>query len=457
MQPLFPEQVYNIFDALHEAVLMVDAEGIVSYINPSYSRMMRLKPEDIIGKQLAVVRKGSKLSEVVASGVPQLGVHRSIGGSEFISNIVPLFEDGKIVGGISLATETGEIVRLFHELEQSRLNIEKLKRQLREQAGSKFSFDNIITQDPDTLEVRDICGKIANRDISVLILGESGTGKEVIAQAIHSASKRSAYPFIAVNCATLNAQLMESELFGYASASFSGARVGGKKGIFEEANKGTVFLDEIGDLADGIQAKLLRVLQEGTIRPVGESFEKPVDVRIVAATNKNLFDLVTAKRFRIDLYYRIASLTLALKPLRERQGDVALLIDYFLEKESLHDNVQYTMDNAARELLLAYDWPGNIRELYNCIRSSVALCDGHTVRVKDIPLSVLGFGESQVIGTIRKLNEVTREAEHLEIDRAIAKYGNSMEGKRKAAKSLGISIASLYNKIKKTGRSPSRI
>ena len=290
--------------------------------------------------------------------------------------------------------------------------------------------------------------KVATRDIAVLILGESGTGKEVLAQAIHSASRRSSRPFIAVNCATLNAQLMESELFGYASQSFTGARAGGKKGIFEEADGGTVFLDEIGDLAEDIQAKLLRVLQEGTIRPVGDSFERPVDTRIIAATNQNLFDLVLEKRFRADLYYRIASVTFGLKPLRERTGDVALLIDHFLEKESLLDNVPYSIDTEARNLLLAHDWPGNIRELSNCIRSSVALCDSYVVRVRDLPRSVHGITGQADIGVIRKLVEVSREAERLEIERAVKKYGKSTAGKRKAAKELGISIASLYNKLK---------
>lgn len=447
MRPWFPDQVYNIFDALHEGVLLMDTDGIVMYVNPSYTRMMRLTAADIVGKPLKDVREGSRLPEVVAQGKPQLGVHRAIDGSEFVSNIVPIFEDGKVIGGISLATETGEIVRLFHELEKSRKNIETLQRQLREHNRARFTFDSIVTQDPETIALKGMARKVAGRDISVLILGESGTGKEVFAQSIHDSSRRSEYPFIAVNCATLSAHLMESELFGYAPQSFTGAKVGGKKGIFEEANKGTVFLDEVGDLADDIQAKLLRVLQENMIRPVGDSFERPVDTRIIAATNSNLFDLVREKRFRADLYYRIAPVTLTLKPLRERIGDVEVLVDYFLEKESLHDNVRYIMDDEAKKLLYAYDWPGNIRELSNCIRSAVALCDGHVVREKDIPRSVQGReGQSGVLD-VRSLHDVVREAERAEIRRALLKYGKTTAGKRKAAKALGISVATLYNKL----------
>ena len=448
MSPLFSEQIYTIFDAMHEAVLMVDTEGVVTYVNPSYVRMMRIKPEHIVGKLLREVRKGSYLPEVIKTGVAQIGVHRQLGGNEFISNIVPIFDGGKIVGGISLATETGEIVRLYHDLEKSRKSIETLKRRLRGHAGAHFTGDSIVTGDPEIIEIKAMAKKVATRDIAVLILGESGTGKEVLAQAIHAASRRSSRPFIAVNCATLNAQLMESELFGYAPQSFTGAKTGGKKGIFEEADGGTVFLDEIGDLAENIQAKLLRVLQEGMIRPVGDSFERPVDTRIIAATNQNLFDSVLEKRFRTDLYYRIASVTFGLKPLRERAGDVNLLIDHFLEKESLLDNVPYSIEAEARRLLLAYDWPGNIRELSNCIRSSVALCDSYVVRAKDLPRSVHGVAGQADIGAIRNLSEVSREAERLEIARAVKKYGKSTMGKRRAAKELGISLASLYNKMK---------
>src|SRR5437764_2616516 len=257
----------------------------------------------------------------------------------------------------------------------------RLKREIRE----KYALQNVVGRSEGMLRVYRTAVRVALTDATVLVVGESGTGKELVARAIHAASARSAGPFIAVDCGAIAEGVLESELFGHARGSFTGA-TGARRGLFEEAATGTLFLDEIGDIGTRIQGQLLRVLQEGEIRRVGESSSVKVDTRVVAATNKDLGVEVKAGRFREDLFYRLNVVTIRLPPLRERREDIPLLAEHFAARHAGARGANIT--NEAREAMLAYSWPGNVRELENAVARALALNPSGTVLPEDLPEAV---------------------------------------------------------------------
>jgi transcriptional regulator with PAS, ATPase and Fis domain len=272
-------------------------------------------------------------------------------------------------------------VTYIRQLEQN------LSRKLRERGlTTRYSFSDVLTQSPSMRQCVELARRIAGTDFTVLIMGESGTGKELLAQSIQNGSSRSKLPFVAVNCAAVPEQLLESELFGYVGGSFTGALREGKEGLFEQANNGTVFLDEIGDMPMMLQAKLLRVLQERQIMRVGSNRLTQVDIRVIAATNRNLDERIRAGLFREDLYYRLNALSLLVPPLRERPEDILPLLGHFLEQ---HDRGGLAFSAAARERLLAYPWPGNIRELGN-VANHITLMADREVTEDTLPAYLVG-------------------------------------------------------------------
>jgi DNA-binding NtrC family response regulator len=265
-------------------------------------------------------------------------------------------------------------------LEQRRLAEEN--RALRRQLRDKYRLENAVGRSEAMLHVFKTAARVASSDATVLILGESGTGKELVARALHQASPRASGPFVPVDCGAIAEGVLESELFGHARGAFTGAQ-SARRGLFEEASGGTLFLDEIGDVGPGLQARLLRALQEGTIRRVGTNEAIPVDARVVAATNRDLEAAVKAEKFREDLYYRLNVVTIRIPPLRERREDVALLAEHFAAKHGRGEGA--TVSPEARELLMAYDWPGNVRELENVIARALALNPSGVVVAADLP------------------------------------------------------------------------
>jgi len=257
----------------------------------------------------------------------------------------------------------------------------RLKREIRE----KYALANVVGRSEGMLQVYKTAARVALTDATVLVVGESGTGKELVARAIHSSSARAAGPFIAVDCGAIAEGVLESELFGHARGSFTGA-TGTRRGLFEEATGGTLFLDEIGDIGTRIQGQLLRVLQEGEIRRVGESAPVKVDTRVVAATNKDLGEAVKAGRFREDLFYRLNVVAIRIPPLRERREDIPLLAEHFAARHAGERGASLTTD--AREALLLWDWPGNVRELENAVARALALNPGGTILPEDLPEAV---------------------------------------------------------------------
>jgi two-component system response regulator HydG len=309
----------------------------------------------------------------------------------------------------------------------------------------RYKFENIVGR---SQAVRDVLGrivKVAPTDATVLIQGESGTGKELVAKAIHANSKRADRPYVPVNCAAISETLLESELFGHARGSFTGA-ISARKGLFEEADGGTFFFDEITETPLSFQAKLLRAIQEHEIRRVGENKPIRVDVRIIAATNQDLLTAVAEKRFRQDLYYRLNVARFVLPPLRERREDIALLFGHFLEKYNKKMNVRAKLADGVIEALMSYDFPGNVRELENMVEQAVALSGGGVISVDDV-LPATTERPGRTAGG-RTLADVVDAAERQAIEGALREYEGSRE---RAAETLGISATTLWRKMTRLG------
>jgi DNA-binding NtrC family response regulator len=318
---------------------------------------------------------------------------------------------------------------------------------LRRELQKSFSLESIIGKSPAMLEVFDTIKRVANANATVLIQGESGCGKELVARALHSSGSRKTKAFVAVNCTAIPEGLMESELFGHVKGSFTGA-IADKKGLFEEANGGTLFLDEIGDLSPTLQAKLLRVLQDKTIRPVGGTESKEIDVRIVAATHRDLKVMVADGRFREDLFYRLNVLPIKVPPLRDRSEDIPLLVENFVAKYAAQNNLPvHGVSADAMAALLGHPWPGNVRELENLIERAVVLCPADRIEKDQIMGSVVQDAKKK----IEQLFEDTPTLDQIE-ERYIKLILLRMHNQKdKAAKVLGINRRTLYRKERSYG------
>jgi transcriptional regulator of aroF, aroG, tyrA and aromatic amino acid transport len=332
------------------------------------------------------------------------------------------------------------------------LNYEKKEKKLLAVINSidESAFKEIVGNTVSIEKVKKVISTVSKSNSTILIRGESGTGKELFARAIRSLSDRSGKSFITINCAALPDSLIESELFGYEKGSFTGAINSGKEGLFMEANRGTLFLDEIGELSMAIQAKLLRVLQEGVIRKIGSSKEEKVDVRIIAATNKNLEEMVQEKRFREDLYYRLNVIPIYIPPLRERKEDIPLLTKFFIDKlnRRLNKNISgVSLDFI--NILMKHSWPGNVRELQNVIERAMNLCEDNFLTleylVMDSHQNSCFIKSHNSIENNLSLKEIVEVSEKEAIIKALEKHKSF----RKAAKSLGISHTALINKANK--------
>ena len=313
---------------------------------------------------------------------------------------------------------------------------------LKEELDAKTSFESIIGKSAEMLRIFEVVRKAANSKASVLITGESGTGKELIANALHNLSNRRDKPFVKVHCAALSESLLESELFGHEKGAFTGA-VARKRGRFELANTGSIFLDEIGEIDQNVQIKILRVLQDRRFERVGGEETLEVDVRIIAATNRDLLQEIAEHRFREDLFYRLNVVHIQVPPLRERKDDIPLLVASFLEEFAKENNKKITgIDAQARSALYKYNWPGNIRQLRNCIESAVVMCSGSEITLEDLPPSVSGASDTDMISI--PVGITLAEAEKILIQQNLAvNKGN----KSKTADILGIGRKTLHRKI----------
>ncbi|NNV05325.1 sigma 54-interacting transcriptional regulator [Geobacillus sp. C56-T2] len=440
-----------IIHSSEEAISVVDENGNGILINPAYTRLTGLKEEDVIGKPAtADIAEGESMHmQVLKTRRPVRGARMKVGpkNRDVIVNVAPIIVDGVLKGSVGVIHDVSEIQRLTAELNRARQIIRNLE--------AKYSFADIIGESEEMKVAIEQAKLAAKTPATILLRGESGTGKELFAHAIHNASDRKYNKFIRVNCAAIPETLLESELFGYEEGAFSGARRGGKRGLFEEANNGSIFLDEIGELSASTQAKLLRVLQEREIVRVGGTKPIPINVRVIAATNVNLEKAIAAGAFREDLYYRLNRMPISIPPLRARKEDIPALCRHLIQKlnQDYGRNVEGVTDEAMAQLL-AYDWPGNVRELENVLGRAMIFMKFHEVMIDVLhlpplttPSSSPSFGgESEE--ELRPLDEMVARYEARLLEQALRRHGGN---KTATARALGISVRNLYYKLEKYG------
>ncbi len=357
-----------IFKSTWDAISVVDENGLGVLVNPAYSRVTGLKEEDVLGKPCTVdIVSGESIHmEVLRRRTPVHNARLRVGPyrRDVVVDANPIIVDGSIRGSVAVIKDVSELMQLNDQLKDARETIRKLE--------ARYTFDDVIGESAVFLSAVERAKVAAVTPATVLLRGESGTGKELFAHAIHNASERRNARFVRVNCAALSDQLLESELFGYVEGAFTGARKGGRRGLFEEAHAGTILLDEVGLMSLDTQAKLLRVLQEHEVRRVGGNESIPVNVRVIAATNLDLYDAVRRGRFREDLYYRLHVVPVEIPPLRDRREDIPVLADKLLMRiNGEYGRAVTAVSPAAMTSLRRYRWPGNVRELENVLRRAV--------------------------------------------------------------------------------------
>ena len=434
-------QLKAVMDSVDEGIVAVDARGRINIFNPSAEKILNYRAEEVLGKPV---------SEVLTDDVPMLNslktgqgydneeimLKTARGVSNYITSGRPIKnEKDQIVGVVALIKDIKRVMELVYSMTSS----------------PDITFDDILGISDGIEYAKKIARMVANSNSTVLIRGESGTGKELFARSIHRASRRKDGHFVPVNCGALPDSLLESELFGYEDGAFTGARRGGKQGLFRFADGGTLFLDEIGELSPHLQVKLLRVLQEGRIRRIGGTEEIKVDVRIIAATSRNLEEMMEQGLFRDDLYYRLNVVPLFVPPLRQRKEDIPILVDSFIKKVS--ENMGKPVKGITRqavEKLSSYNWPGNVRELSNVIERAINLVQGGYIEERHIVLDTRYAGKEggeSLIRDDRPLRQILQETEKRVLKEAVERLGSS----RRVGAALGISHTAVIKKMKKYG------
>lgn len=439
-----------IIHSSDEAISVVDEKGIGIMINPAYTRITGLQESDVVGKPATTdISEGESMHmKVLQTRRPVRGARMRVGPSkkDVLVNVAPVIVEGQIKGSVGVIHDVSEIKSLTSELKRARQIIRNLE--------AKYTFDDIVATSTEMTIALEQAKVGAKTPATVLLRGHSGTGKELFAHAIHNESERKHNKFIRVNCAAIAESILESELFGYEEGAFSGAKRGGKKGYFEEANLGSIFLDEIGELSLNMQAKLLRVLQENEIVRVGGTTPIPLDVRVIAATNVNLEKAIMAKTFREDLYYRLSRLPITIPSLNERMADLPVLIQRIIQKinQDYGRNVK-TVSSEALYALQGYHWPGNVRELENVIGRAMIYMGMHEEVIKKAHLPTMTKETSTLaraaIEEIRIDQPLQIAMDQYEKEYIKLAYKENENNKTKTARAIGISIRSLYYKMEK--------
>ena len=431
-------QLVSIMDSIEEGIAAVDEHGRIIHLNSILEEILAARRENLIGMNVLDYFSGPYVSALLEDGTPFNNIELRIrnGGPEahVLISGRPVAMGLKHAGSILALKKMDDVYEVINNLTASTLCT---------------SFDEIVSDSAQIIQLKEKALRVAKGNSSILITGESGTGKELFARAIHHSSTRSTKPFIALNCAAMPENLIESELFGYEEGSFTGASRGGRPGKFQLAQGGTIFLDEIGDMPLHLQPKLLRVLQEKTVEKIGSHKSLPVDVRVIAATNKDLEKMVDHGEFREDLYYRLNVIPLHIPPLRERAGDIRPLLAYLLKQYNSKLGKQIKGFSAnAESALFKCRWKGNVRELANVVEYSVNMETTAYITLGSLPHRILD-GDAGPAGKAKDL----RRSEHELIRDALVKFGASVSGKRLAAEELGISLSTLYRKTKEMGLS----
>lgn len=459
------EILETILETTYDGIVVVDKDGIITRFNKAYQSFLGIDEKDAVGRPVEDVIENTRMHVVVKTGKPEIGETQKIQGHEMVVMRIPIYKKGEVVGAVGkvLFRDVKKIRSMVEKLDITTKELKYYKGEVMRLKGSRYNFENIVGGSEKMLQAKDLAKTAATGSSNVLIRGESGTGKELFAHAIHDSSLRRYGAFIRVNCAAIPAGLLESELFGYEGGAFTDAKKGGKPGKFELAQGGTLFLDEIGDMPVEMQAKLLRVLQEKEVERLGGDRVIRLDIRLVAATNRNLEDLVRKEQFRQDLYYRLNVLKIEIPPLREIREDMELLCERMLQEvnEELGTAVE-AVDPEVIDILQAYDWPGNMRELKNVLERAVAVNTGREpiIRKNHLPIYLPDINRARALGRGpatyahwaeapscadgKTLSEILADTEKAAIENALRATGNN---RKKAAEILGIHRSGLYQKM----------
>lgn len=452
LRELVTNSLLSSFADMCEGVVIVDANTKVVWMNDRYTMLLGIKnPDAVIGKPIEAVIPNSLMRQVVESGCPIMLDVMEFGAETFVVTRLPLRDDeDNIIGGVGLVLydDPRHLAPVVSHYQRMRADLACIERKLTEERRTKYSLSSFIGISPCAMEVKNLARRAARTSASVLILGETGTGKELLAHAIHAASPRAKAPFVAVNVAAIPETLLETEFFGVAAGAYTGAEKRGRDGKFKLADGGTLFLDEIGDMPLSLQAKLLRALQEKEVEPVGSSRLISIDVRVIAATSKNLEQMVADGLFRADLYYRLNVLTLTPPPLRHHMEDLPLLAESLIEQICRQQGIPLRgISEGGMERLRHYDWPGNVRELANILERALLISDRDNLDIAELDAVMPA---PRILPTTPSLGiaEIVAQTERKVIHTALQ---TARGNKTQAAKLLGISRAALYEKIAALG------
>lgn len=442
----------TIIETSYDGIYITDGEANTIYVNKSYERITGLKKDDLIGHNMADLVNNGVISEATSFWVLKnkkpITVHQifNTGKSALVTSTPFLDENDKIKMIISNVRDVTDLRVLEEKVKITNNENIKYKSLIDELKLQIANSEYIVAEDENMLNLLLLAKRVARVDTTIIIYGETGSGKEVIAKYIYNNSNRSDKPFIKINCGAIPEGLIESEFFGYTDGSFTGAAKGGKAGIFEAANNGTLFLDEVGELPLSMQVKLLRVLQDGEIMRIGSNKPIRVDVRIIAATNRNLEEYVKQGNFREDLYYRLNVVPLKLMPLRERKCSIIPTAEYYLKVFNEKYKQNKKISKEILKYLYNYKWPGNVRELRNLIERLTVTSLNEEIGIEDVPKHMMENVEIDAIGkNATKLEDVLNRIEKKMILDAYEKYGNV----RDAARELGIDPSTFVRKRKK--------
>lgn len=440
-----------VIESSYDGIYITDGDANTLKINKAYERISGVKREEMIGSNMIQLEKEGYISEsatlkvLKTKRIATINQEFKTGKKALVTSTPIVDEDGKISMVVTNVRDVTQLVKLKEQLGRNKELAKKYYSEIKEMRLQFLDTLNMVAEDEKMLETIEIARRVAKVDTTVLVLGETGVGKEEVAKFIHKNSHRKQKQFIKINCGAIPQNLIESELFGYEKGAFTGANKDGKMGLFEVANGGTLFLDEVGELSLEMQVKLLRVLQEQEIKRVGGTMSIKIDVRILAATNRDLEEMVRNKCFREDLYYRLNVVPLNILPLRERRGDIIPLIDYFFT----HLNDKYAwnkeIDKDALQILYKYDWPGNVRELKNIVERIFIMSENNVITSKDLPKMIVGNKSMVGPNETMPLKDAVAKLEKELIDQAFKKHKNV----RSAAKSLGIDASTFVRKRKK--------
>lgn len=432
------EQMRLLFESMEEPLISLNSNNEVVNVNRTFLSTFNLSKNSIkTPEDLLMFFKSDKLREFLYSRLEDHVNGKaafSIDDQEIIVTFKPIFAD-EYSGALLYFKRGSDVYKDIKIIKDNYYYI---------------TFNDIISVSAQIKKLKKDAELFAQGPSNIFIHGASGTGKEMFARAIHNASLVENGPFVAVNCAAIPENLIESELFGHKEGAFTGSMKGGKIGKFQQADGGTLFLDEIGELPIHLQAKLLRAIQEKRIQPIGSNEYIPVDIRIISATNRDIEKMVDEGKFRDDLFYRLNVIPLRIPSLKERPEDISVLLEFFLEKfNSMLDKNIINFDRESREILMSYEWPGNIRELQNVVEYAVNACNGKFIVKEQLPQRTVASDEKFTSKDI-KIRPI-REIEELYIREALEIFGNSTAGKREAAAALGMSNATFYRKLGEMG------